>query len=196
MDRKGPSPTISTNTRWGSFSIAPKKAVTVSVRPKAAAAVGYKSWRQRASSTVRVVTAARARTCPPANKACTSRSPLPYPSIGADHLPRLAALIRAHDAPHFHHVDEARGPGIPDAETALQHGNRRLPRLPHQPHRILKQLVLGVLIGVSPLGRRCQHFLNVLRLPLAAPRVGQRFHFLVRNPRPLGPDRLRRADGV
>src|SRR5690606_30108773 len=48
--------------------------------PRAAAAVGDKSCRHRASSTVRVVTAAIARTCPSANRACTRwspRSPLP-----------------------------------------------------------------------------------------------------------------------
>src|SRR5688572_19042245 len=43
-----------------------------------------------------------------------------------EHFSRFAALTRRHQAVHFHHVDEPRGPAEADTQAPLQVGDRRL----------------------------------------------------------------------
>src|SRR5690606_18873187 len=68
-------------------------------------------------------------------------------AIHPEHLSGLAALVRPDDTPNFHHIDEPGGPGVADAEAALNHGHRRMPLLPHEPDRLLEKFVLDLIIG-------------------------------------------------
>ena len=65
-----------------------------------------------------------------------AKSPAPSTSRG------FAPLARADDAVALHPLDQPRGAVVADLQPALDHRDRRQPRLAHQPHRLVVELVV------------------------------------------------------